>query len=40
MTLNGCFTLNPILRWYVYMALKPGFWSLATCKLVVNVGKL
>jgi len=36
MTLNGHFALNSVLRRYV-LALKPGFRSLATLKLMVNV---
>jgi len=39
MTLDGYFTLNSILR-RMSIALKSGFRSLATLKLVVNVGEL
>jgi len=39
MTLNDRFTLNSTFFAGISRALKPGFQSLATLKLVVNVGE-
>jgi len=38
-TLNDHFTLNSAFFAGMSRAPKPGFWSLATLKLVVNVGE-